>query len=369
MWACGLVRIWHLPPKQVVKGSNPFTPARHFSEKAIEEERRFRFEEMDDIDRKLLYLMMWEDPRKPLREISMRLGISRQATRNRLQALAEKGVFKNLRAVVSFDYRGGFLVAIWGRSESLSVDSCLERLGSSKLTYRAVVLGGGSLYVLGGLTRISDLDSYVRFVKNAAEMPEPTVGIMCFDDGVCPIIGEDTRGSFSKLSPIDIKIMAMLQDDARKPVAEIADAIGVSAGTVRKHLTGMFSEGSMLFDWPYDLTSGEAMLTLLFVKLRGRTDKVRVAKRLRSKDPIHLIYFVSFSNIPDLLVGIISSEHMREIRKLLRRIAEDEDVLTVTPNLIYDERMYWAKDMRATEAVIRRSKKGGKRMRPDTMAS
>ena len=25
--ACGLVRIWHLPPKQVVVGSNPTTPA------------------------------------------------------------------------------------------------------------------------------------------------------------------------------------------------------------------------------------------------------------------------------------------------------------------------------------------------------
>jgi len=96
---------------------------------------------------------------------------------------------------------------------------------------------------------------------------------------------------------------------------------------------------------------------------------VKFARRLLSKDPVHLICPTSFSNIPGLLIVYLSSEHMSEIRKLLRWIAEDEDVLTVTPNLIYDERMYWAEDMRATEAVIRPSKKAGKKeMRPGPRA-
>jgi len=323
---------------------------------------------MDDVDRKLL-LLMYENPRMPLREISKKLGISRQAAHHRLQALAKKGVFKNLRAMVSFDYRGGFLVAIWGRSDSASVADCLERLGKSKLTYHVLVLGGNLLFVEGGLTRMSDLDSYVRFVKDAAEMPDPSIGLLSYDIGMSPLPAAQTKRNFVTLSPIDLKMMAMLQDDARKPVAEIADAIGISARTVRKHLTSMYSEGSMLFDWLWDLTSGEAMVTLLFVKLRSGADKVKFADRLLSKDPVHFICPASFCNIPGLLIVYLSSENMKEIRKLLRWIAEDEDVLTVTPNLIYDERLYWADDLRATEAVIRPSKRVGKKTRPGSEAS
>ena len=216
---------------------------------------------------------------------------------------------------------------------------------------------------------MSDLDSYVRFVKDAAEMQDPIIGILCYDDGINPLTTTEVKESFVTLSPLDLQIMAMLQDDARKPVAEIADAIGVSAKTVRKHLTGMFSEGSMLFDWVWDLTSGEAMLTLLFVKLRDGADKAKFAKRLLSRDPVHLFCPTSFSNIPGLLIVYLSSEHMRDIRKLLGWIAKDEDVLSVTPNLIYEERMYWADDMRATEAVIRSSRKVGKKTRPGTRAN
>jgi len=334
------------------------TPRRRFNTSKVSS----LLEEMDDTDRKLLYLM-YEDPRMPLREISRRLGVSRQTANHRLKVLVRMGVFKNLRAVVSFDYRGGFLVAIWGRSNSTSVAGCLDRLGECRLTYHVYVLGGNVLFVEGGLTKMSDLDNYVRFVKDAAEMPDPIIGILCYGDGINPMHAAQTKENFVTLSPLDLKMMAMLQDDARRPIAEIADAIGVSAKTVRKHLTRMYSEGSMLFDWLWDLTSGEAMVTLLFVKLRGGADKVKFARRLLSKDPVHLICPTSFSNIPGLLIIYLSSEHMNEIRKILRGIAEDEDVLTVTPNLIYDERMYWAKDMRATGAVIRSYEKARKKDR------
>jgi len=302
-------------------------------------------EEMDDIDRKLL-LLLYEDPRMSLQEISKRLEISRQTAHRRLQALAKMGVFKRLKAVVSGEYLGETCVAIWGRSDSSSLDSCLERLGKSEFTWRVEVLGGNSLFVMGGMTRMTDLDRYVRFVRDAAEMPEPTVGIMCYEDGINPFDTEK-KESFKKLTPLDLKIIALLRDDARKPVAEIADAIGISAKTVRRHLDEMISGGAMVYDQPWDLTPGEDMFTLVFVKLRSGADKVRVARRLLSKDPVHFNYLRSFSNIPGLLFGLVCCGRMSETHKILRQIAEDVDVLSVTPNLIYDERMYWDADSRS----------------------
>jgi len=314
---------------------------------------------MDDTDRKLLYLM-WENPRMSLKEISKRLGVSRQTAHRRLQAFEKIGVLKNLKATIAGDYIDEFVVAIWGRSNSTSVDSCLERLGKSRFTWRVEVLGGGSLFVMAGLVDMTDLDRYVRFVSGVAEMPEPTIGIMCYDDGINPFDVEKKQ-SYRELSPLDLRIIAALQDDARRPVAEIASEIEVSTNTVRRHLDDMISDGSMVYNQPWDLTSGEDMFTLLYVKLRSGADKVKAAKRLLSKDPAHFFFLRSFSNIPGFLVGIIWSNSLREIRKILREIAEDEDVLTVTPNLIYHERMYWDADSRAPGVMSHSPKKAEKK--------
>jgi DNA-binding Lrp family transcriptional regulator len=316
---------------------------------------------MDDVDRKLM-LLICEDPRMPIQELAKRLGISRQAVDHRMRVFAKIGVFKSMTATISLNYLDEVFVAIWGRSNSPSVDEIFERLGESEFTDRVDVLGGSSLYVIGGLRRMSELDSYVEFVKRAAKMPEPTVGILSFSDGIHPewADGGKQKQSFKELSTLDLKIIASLQDDARKPTAEIAYSVGVSAKTVREHLEKMISDGSMDFNEPWDLTSGEDMLTLLFVNLKSGADKVRVARRLLSKDPIHLVYFRSFSNLPDFLIGLVSSDKMREIRKILREVGHDEDVLAVTPNLIYLERTYMTWDEKLPAVLIRAYEKARK---------
>lgn len=314
---------------------------------------------MDDIDRKLI-LLMEENPRMSLREISRRLEVSRQTVHHRLQALERIGVFKNLRASICGDYIDEFAVAIWGWSDSASVDSCLERLGKSKYTYRVEVLGGNCLFIMAGFIDISKLDSYVEFAKLAAEMPEPTIGIMSYNDGVNPF-DKEKKQSYKELSQLDLAIIDSLKDNARRPAAEIGKVVGVSAKTAQRHLDDMMSEGSMVFDQPWNLTSGEDMLMLLFIKLRSGADKVRVAGRLLSIDLIHFNYIRSFSNIQGLLIGLVSCDKTNEIRKIVQRIAEDEDVLSVTPNLIYDECMYWDQDPRSPDIISHPSKKARKK--------
>lgn len=309
---------------------------------------------MDNTDRKLM-LLIYEDPRMPFREIAKRLGISRQAVNHRMQVLTKFGVFRSIRATISVDYLDEVPVAVWGRSRAASVDETLERLGEIEFTTRVDVLGGNELFVVGGLRKLSELDRYVEFVKRAAEMSEPTVGIYCFGDGINPDLtdGGKRRQNYRELTPLDLKIIASLQDDARKPIAVIADRVGTSAKTVRRHLDRMKSEGSLDFDEPWDLPPGEDMFTLLRLNLRAGADKVRVARRLLSKDPLHVVYFRSFSNLPNFLIGLISSDKMSEIRRNLREISADEDVLAVIPNLIYLERSYVAWDQKLLALLSR----------------
>jgi hypothetical protein len=102
------------------------------------------------------------------------------------------------------------------------------------------------------------------------------------------------------------------------------------------------------------------MLTVIQVNLRDGADKVRVAKRLYAKNQIHLVMLRSFSNLPNFLHGLISSDKMSEIRKLLSEIGEDEDVLAVTPNLLHLERMYTTFD---TKLLLEGSKRLSEKVR------
>jgi DNA-binding Lrp family transcriptional regulator len=321
----------------------------------------WRSEEMDDTDRKLMVLIS-ENPRMNSRELAKRLGISRQAVHHRMQVLTKIGVFKSLKAEISFHYLDAVIVGVWGRFKAAPVEEVMDKLGESEFTSSVRVAGGNELFVMGGLRNVSELDSYVEFVKRAAEMPEPTVGIMCFGDGINPDYydGGKRKQTYKDLSPLDLKIIASLQDDARKPTAEIANSIGVSAKTVRRHLENMASNGSLDFYSPWDLTSGEDMSTLIYVNLKSGADKVRAARRLLSKDPIHLIYMRSFSNLPSFLIGLICSDKMSEIRKILGKIGEDEDVLSMTPNLLYFERSYTTWDHKLLAVLTRPSEKAKK---------
>jgi DNA-binding Lrp family transcriptional regulator len=298
---------------------------------------------MDDTDRKLLILMS-ANPRIHVRELAKRLGISRQAVDRRMQTLMKTGIIKGMIAGISIPYLDAVPVTVFGRSKTASAEKTLDRLGESEFTRRVVVAGGNFLYVIGFLRNISELGSYVEFVKRAGEMTEPTVGINCLDDGLSPDYSVDGAGkrkqSYKELSPLDLKIIASLKDDARRPVTDIAHMVGVSAKTVRRHLEDMMSEGSLDMGMPADLIIGGDMLFVTHVNLSDGADKVEVGRRLLSQSPFQDQYIRTFSNLPGLLVWVFWSGKMGEIRKVIREVGEDEDVLSVMLNFAYLERMY-----------------------------
>jgi DNA-binding Lrp family transcriptional regulator len=129
---------------------------------------------MDDTDRKLM-LLIYADPRMPIQELAKGLGISSQAVSHRMQVLTKLGVFKDVRAAISFHYLGAVNVYIWGRSEGKSVEKMLDRFSENELTVAVIVLGGNDLLIVGALRDASELGSYVEFVKREAEMPQATI--------------------------------------------------------------------------------------------------------------------------------------------------------------------------------------------------
>lgn len=319
---------------------------------------------MDDIDRKLM-LLVFEGPRMPVQEISGRLGISRQTANHRLQALADMGVFKVIRTAISIHYLGLVPVYIWGRTTGTSVEKILHRFEENEFTDAVIVLGGGNLLVVGAPRRESGIDDYVDFVKRAAEMPEPTLGMPCFGDGMNPMPYDKgkPKKSYTDVSPVDLRIIASLDGNARRPIAEIAEIVGVSARTVRRRLERLQLGGVLTYDSPWDNPSGEDLFTLLYIDLRDGANNSKVARRLLSKYPLRVTVVRLFSNLPHFLMGVLKSGSMKEVRRILKEISEDEDILAVSPNTIYLEREYWSWDQRLPVALAPPTKKARRRTR------
>ncbi len=319
---------------------------------------------MDEVDRKLLLLLL-EDPRVREQELAVKLGISRQSVHRRMQELSKLGMFKAVKASLSTDYIGGVAVSICGRSNSGSIADTLERLGESELTGGVMVLGGNELHVGGYLKNISELDGYVDFVKHAAEMPDPIVALPSLGEGMNPdsYDGARLKPGFKAVTPLDLRIIASLVDDARKPVGEISKSLGVSPKTIRRRIERMKSHGVLDYSFPADASMGEDIYNLVRIRLRSGADKLIVARRLYSIDRVHIDLVRGYSNMPDLLIGHVCSDKMSDIRRILEEFEKDEDVLTVTPNIVYVERQYPTWNRRLTLEIVKSAENAMKRRR------
>ena len=298
---------------------------------------------MDDTDRKLLQLIS-EDPRMPIKELAKRLGVSRQTVSRRLQVLTKLGTFKCIKAKISYSYYGDLTFpVIWGISKAESISDTLDKIGENESTFAAAVLGGGVMLVFGCLREASQLERYVESVKRVADMPEATMGLLGYHDGVNFDFwseGATLSKSCRELTSLDLKIIASIHDDPRKPPEEIASTVGVSTKTVRRHIERMRLDGSLDFRIPVDFPPGESFFTLLFINLRGGADKVKVGRRILSRYPQRVLIVRPFTNIPDFLRALLRSDKMSETRRIVEEVGEDEDVLSVRPNLIYFWREY-----------------------------
>jgi Lrp/AsnC family leucine-responsive transcriptional regulator len=316
---------------------------------------------MDDTDSRIVALLL-ANPRISIRELAKRLGISRQSAHHRLRILMENGVVKGTTAGVSFLYLDAVSVVIFGRSDATLTEETLDRLGESEFTRRAVIAGGNYLYVVGELRDISELDDYVEFVERAGEIPEPTVGIHSPDDELMRGIAVDGSGKrkddYRQLSPLDLRIIASLRQDARRPAAEIAEIVGASTKTVKRHLEEMKSDGSLDLHVLTDIPSGGNMLFALHVSLKNGADRVEVGKRLLSTFGSLDAYIRAFSNLPSLLMVVFWSGSVPEIRDVFRSTCEDEGVRAVMLNFCYFERIYETWRGKLLEMQERDSRKG-----------
>lgn len=296
---------------------------------------------LDETDRKLITLFA-TDPRTHFRELADRLGISTQAVYRRVQELMRCGVIKCPTAGISIRYLNAIPIIIFGRSDTVSVEDTLKKLKGNELVSSVLVAGGNYLYVVALLKNISDLDSFTNFVKHTAEIPTPTVGIYSRDTGLAPdFMDKGTKKDGSKkLTPLDLRIIASLREDARKAETDIAQEVGVSAKTVSRRLETMISDGSVDLIVPMDPTKCGDIVSLVHVQLKDGVSRRGVGRRLASKLSPQLWYMRTFSNLPGFLYCVVCTDRMDDLREVIQKIGQDSEVKSVVPNTWYSDHIF-----------------------------
>jgi DNA-binding Lrp family transcriptional regulator len=272
-----------------------------------------------------LSLFLMTNSRTPYHELAAKLGLSINAVHKRIKAMMDSGMIRTFTARPSLASLGAISVWVFGRSEAPHPSEVHLRLKANDCTYWVANSGGGYVYVGGYLRNLSELVSYVDFVKKEGGITDPVVGI---------IPQPTNRFPKEELSQLDSQILASLHKDSRKPVSDVASEVRASAKTVHRRLERMIEKGlvDLSIDWYPDASND--IVALGHVTLDRHADRSKVLAALEQSYPQNIMISVPFSNLPNQLVLFLWTNSMKQMDDLRENIGKAEGITSITLNVL-----------------------------------
>ena len=284
---------------------------------------------MDKTDVILCQLLM-ANSRLSYRKLAEKLDLSVTAVHNRIQSLIEMGIIRKFTAKPSIYSQNAVHIFIFGNSKTNSIRDLSSKLEKHGSIYWLSVGGGNVLYMGAYLKNIAELEPLARFVKEKAEIPEPTVGITF--SPIPPFLRNLKVDS--KLCELDYKIIRCLNDDSRKATSVIAEEIGVSAKTVSRRLTRMINNYliELSIDWYPDASND--IISAFHIHLKPDANPNTPDVIIQKYYPNTLFYW-GFSNIPNEYIFFVWTPTSKELKDIRDKIEQEPAIQSVTPNIIY----------------------------------
>ena len=279
----------------------------------------------------ILCQLLLSNSRLSYRELGEKLNLSVTAVHNRIQTLIQMGVIRKFTAKLSPVAKGGIHVLVFGASKANLIRGLNPKLEQNGSIYWLAVGGGNILYIGAYLKSIGELEGLVRFVKEAAQMPEPTVGITV---SPVPPFMKFTANPETSLCKLDYRIVRSLRDNSRKPTSEVAEELGVSAKTVRRRLNRMVKNYliTLSMDWYPDASND--MIGTFLLQLKPEADSNSVNAIWQKHCP-NVIFYWGFSNIPNSYLFLAWTPTAKELRDLRESLENEPTVQAVLPNVLY----------------------------------
>lgn len=277
---------------------------------------------MDEVD-VALSRMLLRNSRTPYSELGKELGLSPQMVHRRVQHLIDVEIIRGTYAALSFKAMKAMWVIVHGWSRADSMDEVAKALKDVPQVAIMQVASGNYIYVHGNVADAVGMAELVTAVQNKAELSDPQVGIV----QTPPVEG-------SALGALDLRIIKALASDSRRPVNDLAEELGTTVKTVRRHLDRLIDEDLiyMSIHWQPD-TLGD-MVSQIHLVLKQGVSNERTAFLLIKKYSRGIIRSYTFSNQPGMMILTYCSENAREMQRTCKDL-ESEGVFTkVVPNVI-----------------------------------
>ena len=260
---------------------------------------------MDDIDLKILKKLS-QNCRLTYRELATMINMSISAIHKRIKNLVDDETISAFIARPNSIALKYLSVAIFGTSNAKSMDAVSKELGQHENVYYVLIESGKHLLILGYLRDISSMRDYSTYVSETAQISAPIIGITDIPYITTP----------EPLSTIDYKILKTLNRDARKPITDIADDVGISAKTVRKRLVRMIENKLVNFTVEWTEKAENNLTTGFHIYLKEGTSINSTNQYLYEKYSENIIICLSYSNIPNFTTMYVWTRNIQESQKI-----------------------------------------------------
>ncbi len=278
---------------------------------------------MDQIDFTICLMLVWNS-RTPYRELAESFKMSVNSIHKRVKAMVNLGILDKFVTTLSFRVFKPIPsnVVMFGDSKAKNVKGLIEKLGANENIYTVSQHSGNLFIIHAYLRNLSDLEPLVSFIKQTAEIPELKVGLEGTPMRSPPEV-DITREV--KLSTTDFLIINALKNNSRKPVVEIAEEIGISTKTVRRHLDRLIKNHLIDFSihWYPDKCSEVTAMIILTLKPTIDADKTEIIKTLRDKYGQKILFTWAFSTLPNTIVVCVWVSSMKELQDIQTSLISD----------------------------------------------
>jgi DNA-binding Lrp family transcriptional regulator len=273
------------------------------------------------------------DARMPYRDLAKLTGLSPVAVHNRVQELADRGIINKFQAEIDIRALKGLGIMVFGRTESSSPSQLSQALQQNDSTSMVLFGSGGHIYVGAMLRSISDLEPYIDFVRKAGQMPQAIAGIHTIRPSGKRMVDMPEPG---EISPLEVRIIAALRDDARRRASDVAKELGVTARTVSSKLQKMIDEGKVLLTIQWRPDYSDDIVALFHMKLKDGAGKPEAIKVLHEGYASNVMFISSFGNIPEIVLATIWARSSKEMSGIVDGLMKHGCFESVTPNVIFE---------------------------------
>jgi DNA-binding Lrp family transcriptional regulator len=246
---------------------------------------------MDDTDL-LLSLRLLVNSRTSLNDLAKTFGMSINAIHKRIRVLTDLGVIREFTARLGLMTLGATIVLVVGRSELRTDEALFDEITQTQLIYWLGMGAEKRVYIGAYLRDISDLDSLTRFAKDRLGVDDPRVLIHA------PSPPRLRKDPLLILKSLDYRIIYALHHDSRKTIPVLADELGISAKTVRKHLNNLVEKQFVELSLKWFPDAANDIISIAECDIKSTIDSEKALRTLRKKYSPNWMFEHQFVNQP-----------------------------------------------------------------------